>query len=154
MGTIYHQLAIKAPRAKLYAAIATPQGVGTWWDQQTAVQTSDGLVLEHNPGPSHGVVRLKLAKLIPDTRIEWVCISTHPEDSPASAWTGTHFIFDLSEGESAASTAERASLPDPDARLTTLDFRQTGYDLDSRYAGFNNHAWGQVLSNLKRVCES
>ena len=157
MATIHHQIAIQASPGKVYAALATADGIGTWWDRQTAVQTNDGLVLEHNPGPKHGVVRLKVLALVPDRRVEWECISTHPAESPASAWTGTHFIFELSERESAAAVAEQESMPQTSAkpvRMTTVDFRQTGYDETSAFAGFNNFAWGQVLSNLKRVCET
>ena len=159
MATIYHQVAINAPAAKVYAAISTADGIGTWWDKQTPVETDQGLVLEHNPRPKHGVVKLKVLDLVPDKRVEWECISSHPAESPASAWTGTHFIFEISERESAASTAERESSGTCDSsrggsNITTLDFRQTQYDDKSEFAGFNNFAWGQVLNNLKRVCES
>jgi uncharacterized protein YndB with AHSA1/START domain len=157
MATIHHQVAIAASPAEVYAALASADGIGTWWDQQKAVHTSEGLVLEHDPGPKHGVVRLRVVDLIPNARVEWACISTHPASSPASVWTGTHFIFEMSERDSAAATAERESMEASrrnQARVTTLDFRQTGYDETSEFAGFNNFAWAQVLGNLKRVCES
>jgi hypothetical protein len=64
----------------------------------------------------------------------------HPRSSPASAWTGTHFVFEL---------AERVP-----ARSTLLDFQQTGYDERSEYFEPNRAAWGEVLQNLKRVVES
>lgn len=32
-----------------------------------------------------------------DKRVEWECNSSHPVESPASAWTGTHVIFEISE---------------------------------------------------------
>ena len=35
-----------------------------------------------------------------------------------------------------------------------LDFRQVGYDEQSKFYGSNNFAWGQVLQNLTRVVES
>jgi uncharacterized protein YndB with AHSA1/START domain len=94
MAGIHHQLSIDAPAATVYEAIATPERIGTWWDKQVVTQTDRGLVLEHNPGPEHGVVRLRVVERIPSRRIEWECISTHPASSPASAWTGTRFIFD------------------------------------------------------------
>jgi hypothetical protein len=77
-------------------------------------------------------------------------ISTHPKSSPASAWTGTHFIFELAErGDGTISGSGR----DQD-KTTTLDFRQVGYDEQSEFFGSNNFAWGQVLQNLKQVVES
>ena len=154
--TIYHQLAIAAPIERVYLALSTAGGVSTWWDKQTPVETAEGLVLEHYPGAKHGVVRLRVLTQIVNKRIEWVCISEHPPESPVSVWTETHFIFDLSEHDSPAATIERDCdlSGSREKRMTTVNFRQTNYDESSIYAGFNNFAWALVLSNLKRVCES
>lgn len=156
MATIYHQIAILVPAQRVYEALSSAEGISTWWDKQTPVQTDQGLVLEHDPGPKHGVVRFRVVKLIPSQYVEWECISRHSAESPASAWTGTHFTFEISERESAASTAERdcAANPKDIKHITTVDFRQSGYDAESKFAGFNNFAWGQVLNSLKGVCES
>jgi uncharacterized protein YndB with AHSA1/START domain len=131
-------LSIDAPVGTVYEAISTPERIGSWWDKQTPTQTDRGLVLEHNPGPEHGVVRLRVVELVPDKRVEWECISTHPRSSPASAWTGTHFVFELAgRGDG-----------------TTLDFQHTGYDERSEFFASNSAAWRDVLQNLKRVVES
>jgi uncharacterized protein YndB with AHSA1/START domain len=150
MATIHHQVVIDAPVAKVYEAISTAEGISTWWDKQTATQTDRGLVLEHNPGPEHGVVKLRVVELVPNKRIEWECISTHPKSSPASAWTGTHFIFEIAERDNGASSGSNPN----QMRATTLDFRQDGYDERSEFFGFNKVAWGDVLKNLKQVVES
>lgn len=146
---IHHQLGISAPVAKVYAAIAGAEAIGTWWDKQRPVQTPKGLILEHDPGPEHGVVRLRVVQLVPNKRVEWECISSHPKTSPASAWTGTRFVFDMAERDSPA-----ARFGGDDSRhVTTLDFVQEGYDERNEFAGFNNFAWAQVLQNLKQVVE-
>ena len=93
MANIRHQVLIDAPGAKVYQALATAEGISTWWDKQTPARTERGLVLKHNPGPEHGVVKLRVIEQVPNKRVEWECISTHPKTSPASAWTGTHFHF-------------------------------------------------------------
>src|SRR5262249_21024474 len=103
MATLYHQVWIGAPAAKVYEAIATPEGVGTWWDKQSLSEADGCPVLEHDPGPEHGVVKLKVLARVPHQRIEWECLSTHPATSPASAWTGTRFRFDISERANRAS---------------------------------------------------
>ena len=139
MATIHHQLTINAPVAKVYEAIASPEQIGTWWDKQTVTRTDRGVIMEHNPGPEHGVVQLRVAQLIPNTRVQWECISRHPKTSPASAWTGTHFIFDLAETD--------------EGRTTKLDFRQAGYDERSPFFESNKAAWGDVLQRLKQVLE-
>jgi uncharacterized protein YndB with AHSA1/START domain len=151
MATIHHQIWINAPVAKVYEAISTPDKIGTWWDKQTPTQTDRGLVLEHNPGPEHGVVKLRVVELVPNTRVEWECISIHPKSSPASAWTGTHFTFELAERGGSAATSGSGRTQD---LTTTLDFRQAGYDEQSEFFGSNNVAWGKVLQDLKRVAES
>jgi uncharacterized protein YndB with AHSA1/START domain len=151
MATIHHRVSIDAPVAKVYEAIATADGIGTWWDRQTPTHTGQGLVLEHHPGPEHGVVKLRVVEQIPNTRVEWECVSTHPSSSPASAWTGTRFVFELADG---GERGEPASDTGAGARAVTVDFRQLGYDERSPFFESNKVAWGQVLQNLKRVLES
>ncbi len=138
MATLYHQVWINAPAARVYEAISTAEGISSWWDKQTATETDSGLVLEHNPGPEHGVVKLKVLQMAPDKWIEWECISTHPKSSPASAWTGTHFSFEITEREN----------------MAILDFRHSGWDENSEYLGFCNFGWGVALQKLQRWCES
>jgi hypothetical protein len=151
MATLYHQIWINASVAKLYKSISTADRIGSWWDKQTATETDDGLVLEHNPGPMHGVVKLKVLKTVQDKRVEWECISAHPKSSPASAWTGTHFSFEFSERDNVAALSGFGQDRD---RTAVLDFRHSGWDENSEYLGYCNFAWGKVLQNLKRVCET
>jgi len=90
---------------------------------------------------------MRVVELVPNRRVEWECISTHRQSSPASVWTGTRFIFEVAEG---AGSSGSEGYP----ALTTLDFRQTGYDERSEFFEFNTSAWGEVLQNLKRVVEA
>jgi len=148
MASIHHELSINALVAKVYEALSSADQIGTWWDKQTAIQTDRGLVLEHNPGPEHGVVKLRGVELVPNKRVEWECISVHPKSSPASAWTGTHFIFELAERTDSSGAAR------DQVRTTTMDFNQVGYDERSEYLESNRAAWGEVLGNLKQVVEA
>ena len=148
MASIHHELSINALVAKVYEALSSADQIGTWWDKQTAIQTDRGLVLEHNPGPEHGVVKLRVVELVPNKRVEWECISVHPKSSPASAWTGTHFIFELAERTDSSGAAR------DQVRTTTMDFNQVGYDERSEYLESNRAAWGEVLGNLKQVVEA
>jgi uncharacterized protein YndB with AHSA1/START domain len=152
MATVHHQLWINAPASTVYDAIATADGLSRWWGPHKSGKTEDGtLVVSHNPGPEHGEVRLKVLDRIRDKRVEWECISTHPQSSPASVWTGTHFFWDMSERKNVASQSGVGKDGD---QVTLLDFRQTGYDEQSEFFGRNNAAWAGVLQDLKRVCES
>src|SRR5215813_12625061 len=84
--TLKHEIWINAPATKVYLAISTAEGISTWWAKQRAIETDGHVVLEHNPGPEHGVVKMKVLDLVQDKQVEWECISTHPATSPASAW--------------------------------------------------------------------
>ena len=153
MSGIHHQIAFRAPRAEVYRALAEPAGVGRWWGDQTLVETAEGRFMEHQAGP-YGTVRLQVLERVANQRVVWTCVGDYPPENPASAWVGTQLVFDLSDGDSGAAMVERAVSAEAPVALTTLDFRHTGYDLRGRFAGFNNHAWGQALQSLKQACES
>lgn len=137
MSTLHHQVHINAPRELVYEAVATLTGVARWWDAPVATQAPNGEVWEFRPGSEHGVLRMKIVDRMPYRRVEWKCISTHPDASPASAWTGTHVVFEVAEHNGAA----------------VLDFRHIGWDAASPYYGFCNFHWAQALAKLKAYCE-
>jgi hypothetical protein len=151
MATLYHQVWIDAPAAKVYAAIATVDGLGRWWAPHTSTETAAGLVLAHNPGEDHGEVKMKVLATVQDQRVEWEIVSTHPRRSPASAWTGTRIVFDIAERDN---PGRWLGLDDRARRLTVLDFRHRGWDENSEFLGFCNFAWGETLLALKQWCES
>lgn len=151
---IHHQVAIIAPATRIYEEIALPENIGNWWDEQAVVETPEGTVLEHNPGEDHGVVQLRVVESIANMRVEWECISKHPTTSPASAWTGTRFKFELTELETPASKILRCFADLDGEQISTLDFYHSHYPEGSEFLGFNNFAWGQVLQGLKNQCES
>lgn len=129
--------------------IATTDRIGRWWANHTATRTESGLVLAHDPGPEHGVVKLRVVEMLKDGRVEWECISTHPPSGPASAWTGTHVVFEISER---GNVPAQSGFGHDQDRVTVLDFRHSRWD--DKYLGFCNFAWGTVLQKLKEVCES
>ena len=148
MATIYHQVRMNAPTVKVYRAVSTVNGIARWWDKPTDTPMDVGSVLEFNPGAEHGVLRMKVLDLLPDKRVEWECISTHPKTSPASAWTGTHVVFEVTESVPMAFEITRRK------HMAVLDFRHSGWDETSKYFGFCNFGWGEALLKLKKRCES
>jgi uncharacterized protein YndB with AHSA1/START domain len=152
MATIHHQVWTSAPAATIYSAITHPEAIGTWWAPQTATHTADGVILEYFPGPAHGVVRLKVRQLVPDRRVEWECVSTHPRTSPAFGWTGTRISFEIYE-RVLPSWAQPAGVDGP-TTTRVLDFSHAGWDDNSEYLGFCSFAWAGMLEKLKQVCES
>ena len=151
MATLYHQVWINASPAKVYQAIATLPGIESWWGPHKSEETPGGLILSHDPGPAHGVVKFKVLDRTKDKRVEWEFFSTHPKTSPAFAWTGTHVVFDISERKNNPAMSGFGTDQD---RVTILDFRHSGWDENSEYLGFCNFAWGSTLEQLKKVCEA
>jgi hypothetical protein len=94
---------------------------------------------------------MKVLDTTQDKRVEWEIISTHPGRSPASAWTGTHVIFEISEREN---PGHWLGISDGGPHMTVLEFRHSGWDENSEYFGFCNFAWGETLLMLKQWCES
>jgi uncharacterized protein YndB with AHSA1/START domain len=152
MATINHQVWINAPVPAVYEALSTAEGISRWWDKQTSRLTDGALILEHSPGPEHGVVQLKVLEMTPDRRVEWECISNHPRTSPASGWTGTHLVFELRERKDfpPALASWATAIP----AQTILDFRHSGWDDRNDYLGFCSFAWAEVLLRLKTMCEA
>ncbi len=151
MATLHHQVWIDAPVSKVYEALATADGLGRWWAPHTSAETDAGLVLAHGAGTEHGEVRMKVLDRAHDRRVEWEIISTHPRRSPASAWTGTHIIFEIAEMEN---PGHWLGISDGGPRMTVLEFRHSGWGENSKYFGFCNFAWGETLLTLKQWCES
>ncbi|UYG04544.1 SRPBCC domain-containing protein [Halomonas sp. LR3S48] len=151
MATLHHQVWIDAPREEVYNALASAEGLGQWWAPHTASETDEGLVLAHSPGPAHGDVQMKVLERTPHRRIEWEIISKHPERSPASAWTGTHIIFEIRRKEN---PGHWLGMSNEGQSMTVLDFYQVGWDEDSEFLGFCNYAWGLTLDMLRQWCES
>ena len=137
-GMIRHQVSIRTSASRLYGALTTENGIGGWWDKPTASNSHAGVTWEFRPGAEHGVLQMRVIDAIPDRRVEWECISAHPANSPAFAWTGTHVIFEIAERNGTC----------------TLSFRHTGWDENDEYFGFCNYNWGVALHTLKAQCES
>lgn len=151
MATLHHQVWINAPVSKVYEALATADGLGRWWAPHTSTETAVGLVLAHSPGGEHGDVQMKVLDTTQDQRVEWEIISTHPKRSPASAWTGTHIVFEISERPN---PGPWLGISDPAPRMAVVEFRHSGWNESNEYFGFCNFAWGATLVMLKQWCES
>lgn len=151
MATLYHQVWINAPLSTVYDALATADGLGKWWAPHTATETKEGLVLAHSPGEAHGDVEMKVVDATPPKRVEWEIISSHPRESPASAWTGTRIIFEIEERPS---PGHWMGMPNGGQPMAVVNFQHAGWDERSAFLPFCNYAWGVTLDMLRSWCES
>lgn len=147
MASIVHEAWIDAPPERVYELLSSAEAISTWWDKQTSKDTPDGVVLEHSPGPEHGVVQFLVLESSPHL-IRWKCISSHPENVPASEWTGTEIAFYIGDRSTSAAAIEKwaAKLP----VQTVLRLKHSGWREEARYLPFCNFAWAGVLMNLAK----
>ena len=94
MADIIHRIGIKAPLPKVYAALATVDGVAGWWTKETAGTSIVGGTLEFRfhtlDGKLLGSMDAKVRKLDKNKRVQWRVTVGPPE------WIGTDITFDLS----------------------------------------------------------
>jgi uncharacterized protein YndB with AHSA1/START domain len=147
---IHHEVWINASRETVFDAITCQEGLDAWWGPVVNAELTVGSVVEFDHG--HGdLLRMKIVDLVPNERLEWECVSnfTYP-GNPASEWTGTRLIFELTDGEKTGFDSLDAYFPD--GTITVLTFRHTGWADDSRWLAFCSYAWGVTLSGLEAQC--
>lgn len=148
MISISHEVWIDAPPERVFGLLGSAEGISTWWDEQTERETADGVVLEHTPGPEHGTVRFLVLETRPNELVRWKCVSTHPDNVPASEWTGTEISFAIGSRASSRVATEKWASEIP--VQTVLKFEHSGWREDSKYLSFCNYAWADVLGKLAR----
>jgi uncharacterized protein YndB with AHSA1/START domain len=88
MTDIRHRLGIYAPQEQVHHALATTEGVASWWTRDTTGDaTEGGKLLLNFGGPDRRLV-LEVVDVTPD-RIEWRCLEGPDE------WLVTTFTFEL-----------------------------------------------------------
>ncbi len=95
MVDINHRVGIKAPVSKVYAALATPEGVAAWWTKETTGDSRSGgtmTVRFTSPdGKEIGRMTFEVLELVPNKKVHWRFQSGPKE------WVGTDVVFTLSQ---------------------------------------------------------
>lgn len=146
MSSIKLEIWIDASPHRVYELLSSAEAIGTWWDKQTSRDTPEGIVLEHSPGPEHGTVSFLVLKSEPAQLVKWRCISTHPENVPASEWTGTEITFNIGGRDSSGVAADKWASGIP--VQTVIQFEHSGWPTESKYFAFCSYAWANVLGML------
>jgi uncharacterized protein YndB with AHSA1/START domain len=87
------EIELEAPPLRVYEAIATADGVRSWW--------TDGEIAEAVGGISRltfgaGWTELRVERLVPEREVEWRCVGQHIEHfDPTDEWVGTTIRFHL-----------------------------------------------------------
>jgi uncharacterized protein YndB with AHSA1/START domain len=121
---------IKATPEKVYKAVTMQEGLESWWCKNTTAKPEAGYVNIFVFGKFRNEMRV--AKLIPNKRVEWECINSIEE------WIGTGISFDMEEKEG----------------NTILRFAHAGWRAATdTYAGCT-YDWALFIKSLKTFCET
>jgi uncharacterized protein YndB with AHSA1/START domain len=95
MVDIIHRIGIKAPISRVYAAVATAEGVAGWWTKATTGKSTPGGRLQFRfqapSGEEIGAMEFEVLTLKLDQEVRWRC-TAGPEE-----WVGTDVTFELKQ---------------------------------------------------------
>ena len=91
MVDIIHRVGIKAPVSKVYAALATVEGVTGWWTKDTSgsskIGGTIGVRFHSTDEREIGSMNMEVVALEPNKNVHW-SVTAGPEE-----WIGTEVIF-------------------------------------------------------------
>ena len=131
MAELKHQIPIKAAPEKVYAALATENGLRGWWTADTKADEKVGGKAEFGFDKRGIVFRMNIEKLEPGKQVVWSCHGDHPE------WSGTRLSWQLT----------------PQDGGTTLRFTQSEWESITDFCASCNSTWGELMYRLKDYVE-
>ena len=94
MIDIIHRVGIKAPAARVYAALSTIDGLAGWWTKTTTGSSKVGGTIafrfQQPNGEEIGGFDMEVLELVPEQKVRW-----RVKEGPAE-WMGTDIEFILS----------------------------------------------------------
>ncbi len=134
MADIIHRVGIKAPRAKVYAALTTTEGIAGWWTRETSGGKQAGSVEVRFSTHSgeRAEMRFEMRQLRLDQQVEWRFTS-----GPAE-WIGTDVTFSLTqEGET-----------------TVVVFGHRNWREPAEFMAHCSMKWATFLLSLRQLVET
>ncbi len=129
------ELTVAAPPARVFSAIATPDGIASWWTPIVSGSLAPGTRFELGFPGSGATMELHVERARPPAHVEWTCLghSGRPE------WKGTILEFRLTERGHGA---------------TDISFRHAGLAPELGCYPASEHEWGRALTDLQRLVET
>ena len=136
MIDIIHRVGIKAPPAKVYAALSTIEGVAGWWTRETSGVSRPGGTIDFqfsSPGGERiGGMAMEVLALDPDKAVRWRC-KAGPEE-----WIGTDVVFRLTQ----------------DGDYTIVHFGHRNWREAVEFTEHCSTKWATFLLSLKDLVET
>jgi hypothetical protein len=128
MVDILHRIGVKdvTPKAA-YEAIATCDGIASWWIGGTSGDDTVGGTLDFGAD-----IKAKVAELRPAERIDWEVIQGPDE------WIGTHITFDIKQ----------------DGDYTIILLKHQGWAEPVEFMHHCSTKWGVFMVSLKQLLET
>lgn len=129
------ELMLAAPPARVFSAIATPEGVASWWTPIVSGSLAPGTRFELGFPGTRSTIELRVERARPPALVEWTCLahSGRPE------WNGTTLEFRLSPRATGS---------------TGLSFRHAGLEQRLECYSASERDWGRVLASMREAVES
>jgi uncharacterized protein YndB with AHSA1/START domain len=132
MVDLHHTVPINAAPDRVFAAIATQEGMRGWWTRDTILEPKVGGKAEFGFDRRGAVFRMTIDELEPNRRVRMTC-----SGDPAE-WAGTTLDWKI------ASTPEGA----------TLSFVHGGWRNQTDFCSSCNSMWGRLMFRLKEFAET
>jgi len=127
---IRHRIGINAPQDRVHQALATTDGVASWWTHDAQGDATEGGKLELSFGGPDRSITLAVEQVTAD-RIEWRCLAGPDE------WIDTTFTFDLEH----------------EGGETVVMFTNTGWREVVPFLGHCTTKWAYFLLGMKSLLE-
>ena len=136
MADINHRIGIKAPIAKVYAAVSTVEGVAGWWTRDTTGNASLGgtvkVAFSKLTGEVIGAMEFNMARLVPNQEVHWRITSGPPD------WIGTDVTFTLTRED----------------EYVVVMFGHRNWREPGEHMAHCSMKWATFLLSLKQLAES
>jgi len=108
MPDIRHRVGISAPADEVYKALATREGVASWWTNDVEGDSQPGGTLAFNFGFPEPWVAMEIVDLVSPTLVRWRCVKG-PEE-----WIDTTITYELKDaGDETVVLFTHAGWPEP-----------------------------------------
>ena len=135
MINIIHRVGVRAPISKVYAALATVDGVSRWWTRNTSGVSEPGgaITVEFmsRSGDRIGAMKMEVVKLERNRQVRWR-FREGPEE-----WIDTEAVFSLSRA----------------GAFTIVNFAHMKWREAVEFTGHCSTKWATYLLSLKDLVE-
>jgi uncharacterized protein YndB with AHSA1/START domain len=131
MADLKHQIPIKASPQAVYAALATQEGLASWWTADTRADERVGGKAEFAFDKRNAVFRMTIETLDPGKKVVWSCQGDNPD------WAGATLTWTIT----------------PHEQGSMLQFTHGGWKSANDFFAICNSTWGELMYRIQAYLE-